>query len=155
MRRPLNECTTGPRGLVGWTRTPERRGQDHIGTADHHGTRPDLGRYRRRDAAVLLTTHYMEEAETLCDRIGIIQDGRLISIDTIANLRASIGREYKLTYETSEGRQTVYGDDQSALAAQVRAQGVDEYALIRTSLDDVYLALTQDAHEGTESDAAK
>ncbi len=104
---------------------------------------------------MLLTTHYMEEAETLCDRIGIIQDGRLISIDTIANLRASIGREYKLTYETSEGRQTVYGDDQSALAAQVRAQGVDEYAVIRTSLDDVYLALTQDAHEGTESDAAK
>ena len=81
--------------------------------------------YRQRDAMppCCLTTHYMEEAETLCDRIGIIQDGRLISIDTIANLRASIGHEFKLTYETSEGRQTVYGDDQSALAAQCAGAG--------------------------------
>ena len=110
--------------------------------------------YRQRDAAVLLTTHYMEEAETLCDRIGIIQDGRLISIDTIANLRASIGHEYKLVYETAEGRQTVYGNDESALAARVRAEGVDEYAVMRTSLEDVYLALTQGAKEGSEADGA-
>ena len=110
--------------------------------------------YRQRDAAVLLTTHYMEEAETLCDRIGIIQDGRLISIDTIANLRASIGHEYKLTYETPEGRQTIYGDNQAALADRVRAEGVDEYAVMRTSLEDVYLALTQGAREESETDGA-
>ena len=110
--------------------------------------------YRRRDAAVLLTTHYMEEAETLCDRIGIIQDGRLISIDTIANLRASIGHEFKLTYETAEGRQTLYGDNQAALADRVRAEGVDEYAVMRTSLEDVYLALTQGAREESETDGA-
>ena len=110
--------------------------------------------YRRRDAAVLLTTHYMEEAETLCDRIGIIQDGRLISIDTIANLRASIGHEYKLTFETPEGRQTLYGDNQAALADRVRAEGVDEYAVMRTSLEDVYLALTQNAREESKTDGA-
>ena len=110
--------------------------------------------YRQRDAAVLLTTHYMEEAETLCDRIGIIQDGRLISIDTIANLRASIGHEFKLTYETAEGRQTLYGDNQAALADRVRAEGVDEYAVMRTSLEDVYLALTQGAREESETDGA-
>ena len=110
--------------------------------------------YRRRDAAVLLTTHYMEEAETLCDRIGIIQDGRLISIDTIANLRASIGHEFKLTYETAEGRQTLYGDNQAALADRVRAEGVDEYAVMRTSLEDVYLALTQGAREEGKTDGA-
>ena len=107
--------------------------------------------YRQRDAAVLLTTHYMEEAETLCDRIGIIQDGCLISIDTIANLRASIGHEYKLVYETAEGRQTVYGNDESALAARVRAEGVDEYAVMRTSLEDVYLTLTQQARNESET----
>ena len=110
--------------------------------------------YRQRDAAVLLTTHYMEEAETLCDRIGIIQDGRLISIDTIANLRASIGHEFKLTYETPEGRQTVFGDNQAALADRVRAEGVDEYAVMRTSLEDVYLALTQNAREESKTDGA-
>ena len=103
---------------------------------------------------MLLTTHYMEEAETLCDRIGVIQDGRLISIDTIANLRASIGHEYKLVYETAEGRQTVYGNDESALAARVRAEGVDEYAVMRTSLEDVYLTLTQQARNESETDGA-
>ena len=110
--------------------------------------------YRQRDAAVLLTTHYMEEAETLCDRIGIIQDGRLISIDTIANLRASIGHEFKLVYETAQGRQTIYGDNQAALADRVRAEGVDEYAVMRTSLEDVYLALTQGAREESKTDGA-
>lgn len=113
-----------------------------------------LQSYRQRDAAVLLTTHYMEEAETLCDRIGIIQDGRLISLDTISNLRASIGHEYKLVYESSEGRQTVYGDDHLTLAAQLRAQGIDEYAVMRTSLEDVYLALTQQARDEGEANAA-
>ena len=97
----------------------------------------------------------MEEAETLCDRIGIIQDGRLISIDTIANLRASIGHEFKLTYETA--RRVVrpsYGDNQAALADRVRAEGVDEYAVMRTSLEDVYLALTQNAREESKTDGA-
>ena len=110
--------------------------------------------YRQRDAAVLLTTHYMEEAETLCDRIGIIQDGRLISIDTIANLRASIGHEYKIAYETSEGPQTIFGDDHLDLAARLRSQGIDEYAVMRTSLEDVYLALTQGAKAESETNGA-
>ena len=113
-----------------------------------------LQSYRQRDAAVLLTTHYMEEAETLCDRIGIIQDGRLISLDTIANLRASLGHEYKLVYETPEGRQTVFGDDHLDLAAQLRSQGIDEYAVMRTSLEDVYLALTQQARSEGETNGA-
>ena len=113
-----------------------------------------LQSYRQRDAAVLLTTHYMEEAETLCDRIGIIQDGRLISLDTIANLRASIGHEYKLVYESPEGPQTVFGDDHLDLAARLRSQGIDEYAVMRTSLEDVYLALTQQARNEDETHGA-
>jgi len=42
-------------------------------------------------ACVLYTTHYMEEAETLCDRIGIVDHGRLIALGTLAELRAIIG----------------------------------------------------------------
>lgn len=41
---------------------------------------------RDRGATVVLTTHYMEEAEHLCDRVGIIDHGRLIALDTVANL---------------------------------------------------------------------
>ena len=58
-----------------------------------------------------------------------------------------------MVYESSKGRQTVYGDDHLALADQLRAQGVDEYAVMRTSLEDVYLALTQQARDEGEADA--
>lgn len=47
--------------------------------------------------AVLYTTHYMEEAERLCDRIGIIDDGRLIAEGTRAELVASLGTASRVT----------------------------------------------------------
>jgi len=42
---------------------------------------------------VVLTTHYMEEADRLCDRIGIIDQGRIVVEGTPAELKASIGRQ--------------------------------------------------------------
>jgi len=42
-------------------------------------------------ACVLYTTHYMEEAERLCDRIGIIDHGRIIALGTLPELRAMLG----------------------------------------------------------------
>lgn len=41
----------------------------------------------RKDKTVLLTTHYMAEADQLCDRIAIIDDGRILACDTPANLK--------------------------------------------------------------------
>jgi ABC-2 type transport system ATP-binding protein len=40
---------------------------------------------------VILTTHYMEEADMLCDRIGIIDKGRIVALDTPAGLKAGLG----------------------------------------------------------------
>ena len=42
--------------------------------------------YRARGLAILLSTHYMDEAERLCDRIGIIYEGKILEIDTPQNL---------------------------------------------------------------------
>jgi len=44
---------------------------------------------------VLLTTHYMPEAEELCDRIAIINHGELIAIDTVDGLKARINEEMR------------------------------------------------------------
>jgi ABC-2 type transport system ATP-binding protein len=44
------------------------------------------------DTTVLLTTHDMEEADTLCDRIAIVDRGRIVALDTPSGLKASIGR---------------------------------------------------------------
>jgi len=40
---------------------------------------------------IILTTHYMEEADTLCDRVGIIDKGKIIALDTPTNLKSMLG----------------------------------------------------------------
>ncbi|HEY5611906.1 MAG TPA: ABC transporter ATP-binding protein, partial [Thermoanaerobaculia bacterium] len=49
-----------------------------------------VNRFRAEGRTVLLTTHYMEEAERLCDRIAIVDHGRLIALGTPAELIASL-----------------------------------------------------------------
>ncbi len=44
------------------------------------------------DATVILTTHDMQEAETLCDRVAILDEGRIVALDTPAGLKARIAR---------------------------------------------------------------
>jgi ABC-2 type transport system ATP-binding protein len=59
--------------------------------------RMELWRYIRRlhgaGTTILLTTHYLEEAEELCEEIALIRGGRLIARDTAAGLRAAYGAE--------------------------------------------------------------
>jgi ABC-2 type transport system ATP-binding protein len=47
----------------------------------------------RTEMTVLLTTHYLDEAENLCDRIAIIHSGRIVALDTPAALLADLGQE--------------------------------------------------------------
>lgn len=44
------------------------------------------------DATILLTTHDMQEADALCNRVAIIDDGKIVALDTPANLKASVAR---------------------------------------------------------------
>jgi ABC-2 type transport system ATP-binding protein len=75
-----------------------------------------IGRLRDRDdITILLTTHYLDEAERLCDRIAIIHSGRIIALDTPANLLEKLGRELV------EVR--VSGDPAGAIAT-LRARGL-------------------------------
>lgn len=52
----------------------------------------------RGGAAVLYTTHYMEEAQELCDRIAILDRGRLVAEGTLAELRARVGERELLRF---------------------------------------------------------
>ena len=42
------------------------------------------------DATILLTTHDMQEAEALCDRIAILDEGRIVALDTPAGLKSRV-----------------------------------------------------------------
>ena len=51
----------------------------------------DIIRTLKGKVTIILTTHYMEEAEELSDRIGIMKDGKLLVCDTPENLKAQTG----------------------------------------------------------------
>ena len=104
-----------------------------------------LERYREDGAFVLLTTHSMEEAEVLCDRVGIIQSGRLLALDTVPQLRSKHGLQFKATYfpDGSTGEcTTLYGADDQELVARVQGMGVQQFSVMQTNLEDIYLAMT-------------
>ena len=50
-----------------------------------------LGTLHDEGQTILLTTHYMEEADQLCDRVAIMDHGRILALDTPAQLKASVG----------------------------------------------------------------
>lgn len=50
-----------------------------------------IGELRREETTVFLTTHYIQEADQLCDRIGIIVEGKIVTIDTPENIKTTIG----------------------------------------------------------------
>ena len=106
--------------------------------------------HRSRGAAILMTTHYMEEAEELCDRVGIISNGRLLALDSVEGLKSAHGYDFKVTYSPNGengATETIYGKDDHALVEQVRAMGIRQFSVNRTTLEDVYLALTGDEVE--------
>ncbi len=53
----------------------------------------DMIRSFKGKKTVILTTHYMEEAEALCDRIGIMKDGRLLALGTAGEIKEMTGKE--------------------------------------------------------------
>jgi lipooligosaccharide transport system ATP-binding protein len=63
-----------------------------------------LNHLKSRNTTLLLTTHYMEEAEKLCDRVAIMDSGRIVVIDTPKNLRETHGGNLEDVYLKLTGR---------------------------------------------------
>jgi ABC-2 type transport system ATP-binding protein len=61
-----------------------------------------LERFRRGGGTILLTTHYMDEAETLCDRVAIVDHGRVIALGTPRELVASLGAEHVIEFAVGD-----------------------------------------------------
>jgi ABC-2 type transport system ATP-binding protein len=60
--------------------------------------------FRDRGRTVLLTTHYMDEAERLCDRVAIVDHGKVIALGSPANLIAQLGGDHVIEFAFPEGR---------------------------------------------------
>lgn len=91
---------------------------------------------------VLLTTHYIEEAEALCDRVGILAKGKLIAVASVDELKHMVG-DYVTEYVGPDGR-LVQQTARNREEAHALAQSVDngEVTVRRSNLEDVFIKLT-------------
>jgi len=103
----------------------------------------DLVRGLNRDGTtIFLTTHYIEEAEALCDRVGIINHGRLVAIGTVPELISRVGKvAVEITDNDGKMRIEYFTNRESAKGF---ADGLGDvyYTVRRTTLEDVFLELT-------------
>ena len=122
---------------------------------------------RDKGKTVFLSTHFMEEAERLCDRVAIMDQGKIVALDTPENLISGLGVETRVVFtaedtidtrqlealanvtrvEASGDRVIVHGQGDRLVSAVVRA--VEDHGWrfrdLRSeqpTLDDVFLALT-------------
>jgi ABC-2 type transport system ATP-binding protein len=107
---------------------------------------------RDEGVTVFLTTHYLEEAERLCDRVAVIVKGKIVALDTVAGLRSSAQQKtvVEITLEDTDGRQEkkrVECDDgvESAiqrLLSETGGRRVQAVDTLRPTLEDVFVHLT-------------
>jgi ABC-2 type transport system ATP-binding protein len=97
---------------------------------------------------ILLTTHYLDEAQALCDRVAILKDGRILAEGPPSQLGAASTR-YRVAWRDEHGEARVREvEDPTALlhqltsAALARSEPVRDLTVSRPSLEDVYLELT-------------
>jgi ABC-2 type transport system ATP-binding protein len=94
---------------------------------------------------ILLTTHYLDEAEHLADRVGLIAAGRMLALDTPANLGGRASSQATVTWEDEAGtRHTQRTSTPTQLVAQLAARyggEVPRLTVSRPSLEDTYLSL--------------
>jgi ABC-2 type transport system ATP-binding protein len=98
---------------------------------------------RQRGRTIVYSTHYMEEAERLCDRVAIVDRGRLLAVDTVPALVAAHGGRSVLRWSLrGESHELRTDDPVGELTRVVRERDVDSAAIERPTLEAVFLALT-------------
>jgi len=93
---------------------------------------------------ILLTTHYLDEAEALANRVGVIAAGRIRAVDAPADLGGRASAPATVSWLTADGRQSVQTDTPSQVVTELSARfggEVPELTVTRPSLEDVYLAM--------------
>ncbi|MEU6037571.1 ABC transporter ATP-binding protein [Actinomadura sp. NPDC047616] len=93
---------------------------------------------------ILLTTHYLEEAEALADRVGVITAGRVIAVDSPRRLGGRATASAQVSWRGPEGPRRIDTDSPTQVVAELshRFGGeVPELTVTRPSLEDVYLSM--------------
>ncbi len=87
-----------------------------------------LGELNRDGQTILLTTHYMEEADHLCDRVAIMDHGRILALDTPAGLKATVGADTIVTVRVAGPSEGLAEALERKVAGTTRVRPVDSGA---------------------------
>lgn len=92
-----------------------------------------LDEEKKRGATILLSSHIFEEVEKTCDRIGIIRDGRLVTVDEVENLRSRHMHSYSVMLENEQEAEQFAKDFDGI------AEGKKVSVTARQSLEDIFM----------------
>jgi ABC-2 type transport system ATP-binding protein len=109
---------------------------------------------RSGGTTVLLTTHYLDEAAELADRVGVIAGGRLVEVAPPAELGAELRRTATVRWRADDGWREVRTEAPAAVLRDLLATTPHEVpglSVTRPGLEDVYLALVGATPEGEPS----
>jgi ABC-2 type transport system ATP-binding protein len=101
-------------------------------------------RLNKDGTTIFLTTHYIEEAEVLCDRVGIMHHGQLITVDTPANLREKVGSIVVETLVDNKETHYQFFANREAANSYVKSlsAGVKTVIIRESNLEDVFIEQT-------------
>ena len=114
-----------------------------VDTQSRNAIFENIEQLKKEGCTVIYTTHYIEEAERLCDRVGIVDHGKLLALDSVDALIKQHGGNSTIVMEKADGEQTV--ETQNPIEDILRLQnepGLLGFRVLRPSLETVFLSLT-------------
>ena len=99
---------------------------------------------------ILLTTHYLDEAEELADRVAVITAGKIVEVSTPALLGGRSTAKATVSWMGRSGLESEESNNPTAVVTKLAAQfagEIPELAITRPSLEDIYLKMIGGQHE--------
>ena len=105
---------------------------------------------RSDGTTIVLTTHYLDEAEALADRVAVINNGVIIEVSTPADLGGRATSQATVTWREGDAVKSERSDNPTALVTKLSSRfggEVPELVVSRPSLEDIYLEMIGGTHE--------